>query len=130
MKNSIKILAAFGIVFLMSFSTYAQRDNWAGEWNTKYGKLVITKNGKNSYTGTFPKGILTEAKEYDDRLLGRYITSVKSASLGKKGDCIFYLSADKKTFRGYHMSETDKKYRSEDWEGVRIKSKGDRFFKQ
>lgn len=122
MKNSIKILATVGIVFLLSFSMYAQTDNWSGAWNTKYGKITISKNG-NDFTGSFPKGKLFDAREQDGMLLGRYTRMAPpydKSSLGKKGEFRFILSADKKKFDGYHKSETDVKWGSVNWNGEKI----------
>lgn len=135
MKNSIKILVTVSILFLMSFSMNAQTDDWTGEWNTKYGKLVITKEGKINYLGTFPDGKLMDGRKRDgNKLIGRYIINPKAGklinnSLGKKGAFMFILSDDKKTFYGSRQSETDPKWYTEDWKGVKINSKGDRYFK-
>lgn len=122
MKNSIKILATVGLVFLLSFSMYAQTDNWSGAWNTKYGKVTITKNA-NGFTGTFRYGKLTEGREQDGMLLGRYIRNSRTplnTSLGNKGEFRFILSADKTKFDGYHKSETDARWGSDNWNGVKV----------
>jgi len=122
MKNSIKILATISIVLLLSFTTYSQTDHWSGAWNTKFGKVTISKNGKG-YTGTFPKGQLTGGREQDGMLLGRYTRLERTpyeSSLGKKADFRFILSADKTKFDGYHKSETDTKWGSQNWNGVKI----------
>lgn len=122
MKNSIKILATVGLVFLLSFSTYAQTDYWSGAWNTKFGKVTISKNG-DGYTGTFRYGKLTEGREQDGMLIGRYNRSTRvpiNRSLGNKGEFRFILSADKTKFDGYHKSETDTKWGSENWNGEKV----------
>ncbi len=122
MKHSIRILTIVSIIFLVSFSTYAQADNWSGAWNTKYGKVTISKNA-NGYTGTFRYGKLTEGREQNGMLLGRYTRNSRTplnSSLGNKGEFKFILSADKTKFDGYHKSETDSKWRSDNWNGVKI----------
>ncbi len=122
MKNSIKILATVGIVFLLSFTTQAQTDHWSGQWNTKYGTVTISKNG-DGYTGTFRYGKLTEGREQDGMLIGRYTRNSRTPlnrSLGNKGEFRFILSADKTKFDGYHKSETDTKWGSENWYGEKV----------
>ena len=122
MKKSYKILATVSILFLMSFTIYAQTEHWSGAWNTKFGKVVITKNG-TSYTGTFPYGKLTEGREQDGKLIGRYTYKARTPnknSLGTNGEYQFILSADKTKFDGYHKSETDTKWRSENWNGEKV----------
>ncbi|CAH8284984.1 hypothetical protein EV196_101141 [Mariniflexile fucanivorans] len=122
MKNSIKILAAIGIVFLLSFSAQAQTDDWTGEWNTKFGKVTITKNG-GEYSGFLPKGKLTQIRVQDGSLIGFYsrlAPKFDKSSLGKKGTFKFTLSADKKKFDGYHKSDTDERWSSVNWNGVKV----------
>lgn len=122
MKSSIKIIIIVVMLFLKSFATYAQTDHWSGEWNTTFGKLVITKNGAQ-YTGTFPKGRLTEGKEQNGMLIGKYTRATSPSvtnSLGKKGEYKFILSEDKSKFEGYHKSESDRKWGIADWSGEKI----------
>jgi len=122
MKKSIKILVTVSILLLISIATNAQTDYWPGQWNTKFGRVVIIKNG-DSYTGTFPYGKLTEGREQDGTLIGRYTHKARTPnknSLGIKGEYRFILSADKTKFDGYHKSETDTKWRSENWNGEKI----------
>lgn len=119
----MKTIKSFLIISLLAISgLYAQEDNWVGVWNTKFGKLVIKKNG-DQYTGTFPKGRLTQGREQDGMLIGRYTRATPrhiKNSLGKKGEYRFILSQDKKKFDGYHKSETDTKWGSENWNGEKI----------
>mgnify|MGYP003650704981 FL=1 len=122
MKKSYKILVTVSILFLVSFTMYAQTEHWSGAWNTKFGKVIITKNGAN-YTGTFPYGKLTEGREQDGKLIGRYTYRTRTPnknSLGTTGEYQFILSADKTKFDGYHKSETDTKWRSENWNGEKV----------
>lgn len=122
MKNSLKTIATVGIVFLLTFSMYAQTDSWSGAWDTKYGKVTITKNGR-AYAGTFPKGQLINVREQDGVLIGKYTRLDRAPyqnSLGKKGEFRFILSADKTKFDGYHKSETDTKWGSDNWNGVKV----------
>lgn len=122
MKKSIKNLVAFAILFIVTCTSNAQADEWSGRWNTKFGEVVITKNG-DTYTGFFPKGKLTEVREQEGVLIGRYtrlVRTSKKSSLGNKGEFRFILSADKTKFDGFHKSETDTKWGSENWNGKRV----------
>ena len=97
MKKSYKILVTVSILFLMSFTIYAQTEHWSGAWNTKFGKVVITKNG-TSYTGTFPYGKLTEGREQDGKLIGRYTYKSRTPNKNSLGT----------------------KWRSENWNGEKV----------
>jgi hypothetical protein len=120
MQKSIKITVIFVILLLTFYSANAQTDDWSVQWDTKFGKVTITKNG-TSYTGSFPNGKITEGREQDGMLLGRYTYRSRTKNnLGLKGEYRFILSADKTKFDGYHKSQTDKKWRSENWNGVKV----------
>lgn len=122
MKKAIKILVTYVILLLTSFTIYAQTDYWTGAWNTKFGKVTIRKNG-DKYSGFFPKGQLTQIRVQDGALIGYYsrmVAKYDKSSLGKKGTFKFILSNDKAKFDGYHKSETDARWRSENWNGEKI----------
>ncbi len=127
MKNSIKILATVGIVFLLSFSTQAQIHDWTGKWETTLlgnnWDLNITKKSDGTYTGTFPNGTLIGKYQYGD-LIGTYTrTNVKmdktGIKMGKTGKFRFVMYAHQKSFEGYYKPEGRDDWQAENWNGKR-----------
>lgn len=138
MKKSIKILAAVGIVFLLSFSTQAQTNDyeydWSGKWETTLlgnnWDVNITKLSNGSYTGTFPNGTLVGKYQNGD-LIGTYTrTNVKmdqtGIKMGKTGKFRFVMHANEKAFVGYFKTEGKEDWQikrkgvSENWNGKRV----------
>lgn len=131
MKNSIKILATVGIIFLMSFTTYAQSNDWTGKWNTtlaeRYtsktlGELTITKSSNGEYIGVFPNGNIAGKMTPSGDLIGMYTRTVNSfdrTGMGKMGKFRFVMYADKKSFIGYYQVEGKDVWQNDNWNGKR-----------
>jgi len=124
MKNSIKILVAFGIVFLLSFSTYAQTDDWYGKWKTTISgndlEVFFTKSG-DVYTGIFPNGKL-DGKIINKELVGTYTKTVNSfdrTGMGKMGEFRFVMAENKKSYIGYYKVEGKDYWQNDNWNGNR-----------
>tara|TARA_R110000868_G_scaffold95441_1_gene262527 strand:- start:404 stop:829 length:426 start_codon:yes stop_codon:yes gene_type:complete len=129
MKKSIKIFAAVGIVFLLTFSTNAQEYSydWTGKWETtllgNHWDVNITKKSDGSYTGTFPNGTLVGKYQFGD-LIGSYTrTNVKmdktGIKMGKTGKFRFVMHADEKEFTGNYKPEGKNDWQPENWNGKR-----------
>lgn len=128
MKNSIKILAAFGILILMSFTASAQTNDWTGKWNTTLagkntlGDLSITKSSNGEYIGVFPNGKIAGKMIPSGDLIGTYTRTTNSfdrTGMGKMGEFKFIMSTDKKTFQGFYKVEGKQEWQTDNWNGKR-----------
>lgn len=125
MKNLAKNLAALGIVFLLSFTTYAQTDDWYGKWRTTISgndlEVYFTKSG-DIYTGIFPNGKL-DGKIINKKLVGTYTKTVNSfdrTGMGKMGEFRFVMDVNKKSFVGYYMVEGKDNWQTDNWNGQKV----------
>ncbi|MBU2904061.1 hypothetical protein KO529_04625 [Arenibacter algicola] len=128
MKKSIMPFTVVGILFLLSFSTQAQSNDWTGKWNTTLlgnplGELNITKSG-DIYTGTFPNGKL-DGKYENGNLTGTYTRTLNSfdrTGMGKMGLFTFIMHAGKKSFEGEYKPEGKDDWQPDNWNGTRPSS--------
>ena len=116
MKTTAKILSTLALLFLMSFTTHAQINDWTGKWNTNLegrytsktlGELTITKSSNGEYIGVFPNGKLAGKMTPSGDLIGTYTRTVNSFDktvMGNIGEfkCVMY--AEKKSFLGTYKS--------------------------
>ena len=74
--------------------------SWEGEWNSKWGNMVITQNG-NQITGTYThdNGIISGTVS-GDTFTGTWSEAPSYSAPNDAGDLIFEMAADGKSFSG------------------------------
>lgn len=131
MKTIVKILSTLALLFLMSFTTHAQINDWTGKWNTNLegrytsktlGELTITKSSNGEYIGVFPNGKLAGKMTPSGDLIGTYTRTVSSldrTGMGKMGEFRFVMYADNKSFLGTYKPEGKDDWQPDNWNGTR-----------
>lgn len=93
--------------------------NWAGEWNTDWGTMILTQDGSSVVgTYTYDSGRIT-ATVQGDTLVGTWSEAPSYAPPVDAGDFVLTISADRKSFTGaWRYGSTGEM--SGGWNGTRV----------
>lgn len=89
--------------------------NWAGTWETDYGKMVLTQNG-NTVTGTYGENAYTiEGTVSNNKLTGMYNED------GSVCKIEFYMDEGDKSFKGSFGDDQSPRQDWSTWDGNKLK---------